>query len=299
MKKIILGTRGSQLARWQTDWVAARLRERLPDIEIGIEIITTQGDRVLDTPLPQIGDKGLFTREIETALIQGRIHAAVHSLKDLPTELPDGLMLAAICERQDVRDALVTRHHCPLRDLPHGARIGTSSLRRAAQLRAYRPDLQILNLRGNVDTRLRKSESDEYDAIVLAAAGLIRLGHANRITEFLSLDVMLPAPGQGALAVEIRADDADTRALAAQLDHAPTRAATNAERAFLRALGGGCQVPVAAFAQLSGDSLHLRGLIANEDGTRVMRGEISSGVNDLELLGANLVKRLQKDKETR
>ncbi len=298
MKKIILGTRGSQLARWQTDWVAARLRERVPDIEIGIEIITTQGDRVLDTPLPQIGDKGLFTREIETVLTQGRIHAAVHSLKDLPTELPDGLMLAAICEREDVRDALVTKHDCTLRELPHGARIGTSSLRRAAQLRAYRPDFQIVNLRGNVDTRLRKSASDDYDAIVLAAAGLIRLGHANRIAEFLSLDVMLPAPGQGALAVEIRADDADARALVAQLDHAPTRAATNAERAFLRALGGGCQVPVAAFAQVSGDSLHLRGLIANEDGTRIVRGEISGGVNSVELLGANLVKQLQQDKET-
>lgn len=298
MPKIILGTRGSQLARWQTDWVAARLRERVPDIEIGIEIITTQGDRVLDTPLPQIGDKGLFTREIENALLQGRVHAAVHSLKDLPTELPDGLMLAAICEREDVRDALVTKHHCALRDLPHGARIGTSSLRRAAQLRAYRSDFQIVNLRGNVDTRLRKSAGDDYDAIVLAAAGLIRLGHANRIAEFLSLDVMLPAPGQGALAVEICADDADTCALVAMLDHAPTRAATDAERAFLRALGGGCQVPIAAFAQVDGNSLHLRGLIANEDGTRIVRGEISGGVNAVELLGANLVKQLQKDKET-
>jgi len=294
LPKIILGTRGSQLARRQTDWVAARLRERVPDIEIGIEIITTQGDRVLDTPLPQIGDKGLFTREIENALLQGHVHAAVHSLKDLPTELPDGLMLAAICERADVRDALVTKHHCALRDLPHGARIGTSSLRRAAQLRAYRADFQIVNLRGNVDTRLRKSETDDYDAIVLAAAGLIRLGHANRIAEFLPLDVMLPAPGQGALAVEICADDADTRALVAMLDHAPTRAATDAERAFLRALGGGCQVPIAAFAQVSGDALHLRGLVASEDGTRIARGEVSGRVSDAEALGKQLASKISE-----
>ncbi len=293
MLKIILGTRGSQLARWQTAWVAARLRERAPNLEIEITPITTYGDTRTDAPLAQIGGQGLFTREIEAALIAGKIDLAVHSLKDVPTEIPPGLTLAAICEREDARDVLVTRHHCALRDLPHGARIGTSSLRRAAQLRTYRADFQIVNLRGNVDTRLRKSETDAYDAIVLAAAGLIRLGHTNRIAEFLSPDVMLPAPGQGALAVQIRADDADTRALVTPLDHAPTRAAIEAERAFLRALGGGCQVPLAAFAQVSGDALHLRGLIASEDGTRVVRGQVQSAVSDAESLGKKLAHELQ------
>ncbi len=292
LPKLILGTRGSQLARWQTSWVADQLRAHAPDLEIVIETITTQGDRVLDAPLSQIGDKGLFTREIETALIDHRIDAAVHSLKDLPTALPAGLSLAAICERADVRDALVSRLGIGLEKLPRGARIGTSSLRRAAQLRAHRPDLNIVNIRGNVDTRLRKSLTDEYDAIVLAVAGLVRLGFADRITEYLSLDVMLPAPGQGALAIETRADDAHTHALVAQLDHVPTRAATNAERAFLRALGGGCQMPVAAYGKVDADTLHLRGLIASEDGTRISRGELIGNVTDAESLGEKLVRKL-------
>lgn len=291
--RIILGTRGSALARWQTDWVAGQLRTRMPGIEIVIETITTQGDRELDAPLAQIGDKGLFTREIENALGERRIDAAVHSLKDLPTELPDGLILAAICERADARDALVSRLGVGIDALPRGARIGTSSRRRAAQLRAHRPDLSIVNIRGNVDTRLRKATTDEYDAIVLAVAGLKRLGLADHITEYLSLDVMLPAPGQGALAVETRADDADTRALVTLLDHAPTRAATNAERAFLRALGGGCRTPIAAYGEVNGDALHLRGLIANEDGTRVARGEARGDVTETEMLGNDLANKLQ------
>ncbi|MBI5304589.1 MAG: hydroxymethylbilane synthase [Chloroflexi bacterium] len=290
--RIILGTRGSQLARWQTDWVAEQLRAVAPGIEIAIETITTQGDRVLDAPLAQIGDKGLFTREIEIALVERRIDAAVHSLKDVPTDLPDGLTLAAICEREDVRDALVSRLGVGLDALPRGARVGTSSLRRAAQLRAHRPDLTIVNIRGNVDTRLRKATTDEYDAIVLAVAGLKRLGLDTRITEYLSLDVMLPAPGQGALAIETRADDTDTCALIALLDHAPTRAATDAERAFLRALGGGCQVPVAAYGEVIGDTLRLRGLIASEDGTRVARGEVSGDVASAESLGTRLAHEL-------
>lgn len=293
MTRITLGTRGSQLARWQTNWVANQLRAHVPDLEIVITLITTQGDRVLDTPLSQIGDKGLFTREIETALIDHRIDAAVHSLKDLPTDLPAGLTLAAICAREDVRDAIVSRLNIGLDALPRGARVGTSSLRRAAQLRAHRPDLKIVNMRGNVDTRLHKSLTDEYDAVVLAVAGLVRLGFANRITELLSLDVMLPAPGQGALAIETRADDANTRALVNQLDHAPTRAATNAERAFLRALGGGCQLPVAAYGQVDADTLHLRGLIASEDGAHVSRGELRGATTDADLLGAKLAHELR------
>ncbi len=292
MKKIILGTRGSKLARWQTNWVADQLRARAPGIEIIIETITTQGDRVIDTPLSQINDKGLFTREIETALIEHRIDAAVHSLKDLPTDLPHGLTLAAICEREDVRDALVSRLGLGLDALPRGGRIGTSSLRRAAQLRAYRPDLNSVNIRGNVDTRLGKSLTDEYDAIVLAVAGLVRLGLAERITEYLSLDVMLPAPGQGALAVETRTDDANTRALVAWLNHAPTRIATNAERGFLRALGGGCRTPIAAYAEVNSNTVNLRGLIANEDGTNVRRGAVSGDMAEAEGLGEKLAHQL-------
>lgn len=292
MSRIILGTRGSQLARWQTSWVAEQLRARAPNIEIVIETIATQGDRVLDTPLSQVNDKGVFTREIETALIERRIDAAIHALKDLPTDLPDGLTLAAIGEREDVRDALVSRLNLGLEVLPHGARVGTSSLRRAAQLRAHRPDLNIVDIRGNVDTRLRKSLTDEYDAIVVAVAGLVRLGFVGRIAEYLSLDVMLPAPGQGALAVETRADDAHTRALVALLDHTPTHAATNAERAFLRALGGGCRTPIAAYAQVNGDALRLRGLIANEDGTNVRRGVVNGDARDAESLGEKLAHEL-------
>lgn len=290
--KVIIGTRGSALALWQTNWVAQQLRAHHPHIEIVIRTITTKGDTHTDTPLPHIGDKGLFTREIEAALGAGEIHCAVHSLKDLPTQSPisnlQSLIIAAITEREDARDVLVSRHNVGLAHLPRGARVGTSSLRRAAQLRAYRPDLRIANLRGNVDTRLRKAETTEYDAIVLAAAGVLRLGYANRITEFLPFEVMLPAPGQGALAVQARLDDALTRALLAPLDHAPTRAATTAERAFLRALGGGCQVPIAAYAEVNGETLHLRGLIVSEDGTRVQRGEVSGAMMQAEQLGEQL-----------
>jgi hydroxymethylbilane synthase len=286
--RIVIGTRASQLALWQTNWVAQKLTALSPEVEIIVQTITTKGDTQTDALLPQIGDKGLFTREIEAALLAGQIHLAVHSLKDLPTEttarvIPSGakqspsrdleiassrkpllvmtsrLILAAISEREDARDVLVSHLKVGLDHLPHGARVGTSSLRRAAQLRAYRPDLQIVNLRGNVDTRLRKAGTEECDAIVLAAAGILRLGYADRITEYLSLDVMLPAVGQGALAVQARANDAATLELLKPLDHAPTRAAATAERAFLRALGGGCQVPIAAYGETRGSTLHLRG----------------------------------------
>lgn len=314
MTRLIIGTRGSALALWQANWVAQQLRAQHSHIEIVLRTITTKGDTHPDAPLPQLGDKGLFTREIEAALAMGEIHCAVHSLKDLPTvpsvmagseakqapigdwaiappqslALTNGLTVAAITERADARDVLISRHNLGLAHLPRGARIGTSSLRRAAQLRAYRPDLQIVHLRGNVDTRLRQAETIAYDAIVLAAAGVLRLGYANRITEFLAFDVMLPAPGQGALAIQARADDATTRALLAPLDHAPTRAATTAERAFLRACGGGCQVPIAAYGEVNGETLHLRGLIASEDGTRVQRGKVSGAMTDAEALGEKL-----------
>ncbi len=282
---LILGTRGSALARWQTDWVLARLRQAWPDLECQTpKVFTTSGDRILDKPLPEIGGKGLFTEELENALRSGEIDIAVHSLKDLPIDDAPGLTLGAICEREDARDVLISRDRRPLSNFPHGARVGTSSLRRSAQLLAARPDLTLLPLRGNVDTRIRKAMSGDYDAIVLAAAGVLRLGLGEHISEYLSFDVMLPAPGQGALAVQCRADDEPTRTLLAPLEHTPTRAAITAERAFLNALGGGCSAPVAAYAISNPRSpISMMGLVASRDGGRVIR--VSGEGNDPAALG--------------
>lgn len=292
MSRIIIGTRASKLALWQAEWVAARLRSLQPGLDVAIQCIATKGDVVSNVPLPEIGDKGLFTREIEAALRANEIQLAVHSLKDLPTEMPPGLTISAITEREDVRDILISRLGPGLSDLPPRARLGTSSTRRAAQILAYRPDLQIVNLRGNVDTRLRKAVTGEYDAIVIAAAGLLRLGLTDRITEYLSLDVMLPAVGQGALAVQAREDDTRTLHLLAGLDHAPTRVATTAERAFLRRMGGGCHVPIAAYGEASGDALRLRGLVATPDGARVVRGQVTDQMIHAEAIGEELATRL-------
>jgi hydroxymethylbilane synthase len=292
MRELIIGTRGSALALAQAAWVASRLREGVPELAIRTEVIRTTGDANQVQPLSQVGDKGLFTRQIEAALLAGRIHIAVHSLKDLPTVLPPGLVLGAVTQRQDVRDALISASGLGLDDLPAGARVGTSSLRRAAQLLAYRPDLRIVNIRGNVDTRLHKALTAEYDAVVLAAAGLTRLGLSHHITQFLPLDVMLPAVGQGALALEIRADDASTGALVARLEHKSTRLATDAERAFLTALGGGCQVPIAALGEVVDNRLRLRGLVATEDGKCVRKGELSGNLDRAEQIGRILAEKL-------
>ncbi len=262
---LTIGTRGSALAQWQARWVAARL-ESLGET-IRIEIIHTTGDRTLDVTLAQVGTKGMFTKEIEEALLAGSIDLAVHSLKDMPTELPAGLTLAAVPEREDARDALVGR---ALSALPAGSRVGTSSLRRAAQLRALRPDLEILDIRGNVDTRLRKLDEGRYDAILLASAGLTRLGWSHRAAELLDPSQMCPAVGQGALAIETRDDGGAAFHAAARLDHAPTRAAVTAERALLASLGGGCQVPVGAHATLVDGSLHLRAVVVAPDGSRLL-----------------------------
>jgi hydroxymethylbilane synthase len=275
---LIIGTRGSALARWQTDWISARLTAAWPDLTCSSKLFQTSGDKILDKPLPEIGGKGLFTEELENALRAGEIDVAVHSLKDLPIDDAPGLTIGAIGEREDPRDVLISRHYPTLASLPPGARVGTSSLRRSAQLLAARPDLKILSLRGNVDTRLRKAMqgahgADEYDAIVLAAAGVLRLGFSSHIAEYLSFDVMLPSPGQGALAVQCREDDEATCALLRPIDHAPTRSAVLAERAFLNGLGGGCSAPVAAYAQAN----HLVGLVASKDGQCVIR---VSGVGD-------------------
>lgn len=295
IQNLIIGTRGSQLALWQTNWVRARLLELQPKIEIQIQVISTKGDRVLDVSLPKLGEqgKGLFTKELEDAIIDHRVDLAVHSLKDLPTELPSGLEVGAICEREDVRDALVARKDVKsFAGLPEHARVGTSSLRRQAQLRAVRPDLLIEPIRGNVDTRLRKLDEGQFDAIVLAAAGLHRLGHAGRITEHLDEDVMLPAVGQGALAIEIRSNDASTAEIIRQLNHEATSLACKAERAFLKGLGGGCLVPIAAHARIEGDTLNLRGLVASPDGAQALRGYRDGRSSDAVSLGLELADEL-------
>lgn len=284
-----LGTRGSRLARWQTDHVAHLLRAAHPGLTVEVVVIHTRGDRVLDTPLPLIGGKGLFTAELEAALRECRIDAAVHSLKDLPTDMPAGLALGAIPLRGPVQDVLVSREGYTLDALPFGATVGTSSRRRAAQLLHRRPDLHILDIRGNVDTRVRKTldPAGPYTATVLAQAGLTRLGLDAGTPVPLPVDVMLPAPGQGALAVQCR-DDAASRALLAPLDHRETRAAVYAERAFLAGLGGGCAVPVAALATIRGEKLHLQGRVLSVDGRTCIRVEITGPLDAAEALGQAL-----------
>ena len=294
-QKITIGTRGSKLALWQTNWVKAEIEKQNPGIDVEVQIISTKGDRVLDVSLPKLGEqgKGLFTKELEDALFERRVDLAVHSLKDLPTELPAGLHIGAICEREDVRDALVARTSVgSFKELPQRALIGTSSLRRQAQLRASRPDLMIEPVRGNVDTRLRKLDDGQFDAIVLAAAGLRRLGYAQRITEHLEEDVMLPAVGQGALAIETRDDDDATATIIHPLNHEPTRLACKAERAFLKGLGGGCLVPIAANAKIDGDVLVLKGLVASADGSQAMHDQEAGPESDAELIGKRLADKM-------
>jgi hydroxymethylbilane synthase len=268
------GTRKSRLARWQTARVMEALRQSV-GARCEAVPISTEGDRVLDRPLPEIGGKGVFTEALEAALRERAIDFAVHSLKDLPVEIADDLVIAAVCERADPRDVLIARAGRTLATLPGGATVATSSTRRIAQLRAARPDLRIVPLRGNVDTRVRRALAGEYDAIVIAAAGVERLGLQSAITEYLPFDVMLPAPGQGALAIQCRAADGTTRALIASLDDPVACATTGAERAFLTALGGGCAAPIAALGEVSGTGaearLHLRGLVAALDGGRIIR----------------------------
>lgn len=293
--KIKIGTRGSQLALWQANWVKSQLEKHHPGIEVEITIISTKGDRVLDVSLPKLGEqgKGLFTKELEDAIFERRVDLAVHSLKDLPTELPDGLGISAICEREDVRDALVARASVKsFAALPERSVIGTSSLRRQAQLLRARPDLVIEPVRGNVDTRLRKLDEGSFDAIVLAAAGLHRLGHANRITEHLSEDFMLPAVGQGALAIETRADDAGVNEIVGSLNHEPTRLACRAERAFLKGLGGGCLVPIAAHAKIEAGLIDLTGLVASPDGSEALRDRQTGPSSDAEAIGQRLADEL-------
>ncbi len=286
-----IATRRSPLARWQASHVAGLLRARDPALEVRLHEVVTRGDRILDVPLANVGGKGLFVKEIEDALLAGQAELAVHSMKDLPAEIAPGLTIGAVPQREDPRDALVAPRARSLAALPRGARVGTSSLRRAAQLRALRPDLRIEVVRGNVETRLRKA-SGELDAVVLAHAGLLRLGLADRITYLFSIEEMLPAVAQGALAVEARAGDADTLARLAALDHAATRVQVEAERGFLARIQGGCQIPVAAHATLEGGTVRLRALVASVDGTRIIRGEDSGPAGAARTVGEAVAEEL-------
>ncbi len=302
MPNLIIGSRGSKLALWQSNWVKDRLEEVYEGLVVSIEIVKTTGDKLTEASLAQIGGKGVFTKEIEEALLDHRVDLAVHSLKDLPTTLPEGLGIAAITEREDVRDALIVNENLrkyvinSIEDLPRCARVGTSSLRRASQLRHARPDLQIIELRGNVDTRLRKLHEEDYDAIVLASAGLKRLGFDHCVAVYLPTSEMLPAVGQGALAIETRIDDHRVNLLLEVLNHEPTRYATEAERAVLRSLGGGCAVPIAAFAHFRKNrvshKLVVEALVADVEGRRLIRRQISGHAQQAEELGAKLAETL-------
>jgi len=280
MARLRIGSRGSQLALWQANHIAALLRGHGHVVEI--EVIKTTGDKIVDVPLAKVGTKGMFTKEIEEALAAGHVDLAVHSLKDLPTEIPPAFEIAAMTKRDDPRDVLCSRRYASIEALPQAARVGTSSLRRQAQLKALRPDLVIQPLRGNVDTRLGKLEAGEYDAIILAAAGLNRLGKTEVIKQFISTDVMCPAAGQGALAVEVRAGDSGALEHVAFLDDSSARATTTCERALLGRLGGGCQVPIGALAELLDGRLHLQAVVASPDGSHVLR-ESADGDSPLQL----------------
>jgi len=284
MARLRIGSRGSQLALWQANHISALLRERGHEVEL--EIIKTTGDKITDVALAKVGTKGMFTKEIEEALAEGRVDLAVHSLKDLPTELSPGFEIAAITKRENPCDVFCSSKYSSIEALPHGARVGTSSLRRQAQLKAVRPDLEIYPLRGNVDTRLRKLEAGEYDAIILAAAGLNRLGKTELVKQIIPASLMCPAAGQGALGIEIRAGDSVTRQHLAFLDDASARATTTCERALLNKLGGGCQVPIGASAEVRHGKLHLEAIVAHPDGSILLR-ESREG-DDPEKLGTDV-----------
>lgn len=292
--RLIIGSRGSRLALWQAEQAKARLMDLNPDLQIQIEVIKTTGD-VKSDPLSVIGGKGVFTKELEDALLDKRIDIAVHSLKDLPTIIPDGLHLSAICEREDPRDALVLKVGMKinsLQELPSKFVVGTSSPRRHAQLKALRPELMVKDLRGNVDTRVRKLDEGQYDALILASAGLIRLGLETRISTPIEMDEILPAVGQGAIAIEIRADDKVATGATSKLNDRKTELACRAERAFLRSLGGGCQFPIAAHAVVKDDTLNLEGLVARPDGTAFIRDQLSDHSAHPEEIGSSLAERL-------
>jgi len=289
---IRIATRQSRLALWQAEHVATELRSAHPGLDVVLVPMTTQGDRITDRPLAAVGGKGLFIKELEVALAEGRADIAVHSMKDVPTDLPDGMMLAAMLPRADPRDAFVSRHVANLDSLPQGARVGTSSLRRQCQLKAVRPDLQILLLRGNVETRLRKLDEGRYDAIILASAGLIRLGLADRITHAIDFERSLPAVGQAIVGIECRSDDLQTRQLVSALNDRLAWTCCDAERAFALRLEGSCQSSIAGYAEIAGDELRLRGVVGSADGTQMYRGSVQGPAAQAKGLGIRLAEQL-------
>ena len=289
---IRIATRKSPLAMWQAEHVASELKRIHPDIQVEIHGMKTQGDKILDTPLAKIGGKGLFIKELEQGLLSDQADIAVHSMKDVPVELPEGLHLAVIMQREDPRDAYVSNNYRTLDELPEGVCVGTSSLRRQSQVAERRPDLKIKSLRGNVNTRLRKLDEGEFDAIILAAAGLIRLGFQERITALISPEQSLPAIGQGAVGIECRQDDARVNQLIAPLHHTETAYCVMAERAMNHRLHGGCQVPIAGYAMLENNALWLRGLVGEPDGSEIIRGEVEGAPEEAEAMGTGLAERL-------
>jgi hydroxymethylbilane synthase len=300
--RIIIATRGSKLALWQAEWIKSQIKTILPDTEVELNKIKTTGDKILDVPLAQVGGKGLFVKEIEEAMLRGEADLAVHSMKDVPTDLPEGLHLSAITKREDPRDAFITalsdqqsavsQKITKIEDLTEGAHVGTSSLRRMCQLLNKRPDLKITQLRGNVDTRLRKLDEGEFDAIILATAGVKRLGHEDRITEKIPAEISLPAIGQGAVGIECRTDDAFINDLLSKLNHEETWICVTAERAFLKKLEGGCQVPIAAYARLKDGKLFMEGLVGSLDGKTLIKQSIEGSPEEAELLGTTLAEKL-------
>ncbi|WP_419572179.1 hydroxymethylbilane synthase [Rheinheimera sp.] len=292
MQTLRIATRKSALALWQANYVKTALEQAHPGLQVELVPMSTQGDKILDTPLAKIGGKGLFVKELETAMLEGRADIAVHSMKDVPVEFPEGLMLHTICQREDPRDAFVSNTFSSLTELPQGAVVGTSSLRRQCQLKALRPDLQIRDLRGNVNTRLAKLDAREFDAIILASAGLIRLGFAERIASYLEVETSLPANGQGAVGIECRTGDLWVQQLLAPLEHEDTRICVLAERAMNRRLQGGCQVPIGAFALVEQQQLWLRGLVGQLDGSQILRAEVRGAAADAEALGEQLAQQL-------
>ena len=292
MHTLKIATRKSPLALWQAEHIKARLQALHPQLNVELVTFVTQGDKILDTPLAKIGGKGLFVKELENALLDGRADLAVHSMKDVPMDLPEGLCLPVICEREDPADAFVSNDYQSIDDLPQGARLGTSSLRRKSQMQAYRPDLTIIDLRGNVGTRLGKLDAGEYDAIILAASGLKRLGLASRIKQVIATHLSLPAVGQGALGLECRSNDDTVLQLIAPLADATTSVCVSAERAFNKTLHGGCQVPIAGFAVLENNELYMQGRVGNPDGSVLLKAEVRGAIEQAEQLGQQLAQAL-------
>ncbi|ACM19659.1 hydroxymethylbilane synthase [Geotalea daltonii FRC-32] len=294
LKQLRIGTRASQLALWQANWVKSELEQRYPGMEVSLVKIKTIGDKILDVPLAQVGGKGLFVKEIEEAMLRGDIDIAVHSMKDVPTEFPEGLGLHCITEREDPRDAVISRG-TKFADLPQGAKIGTSALRRQAQLLKVRPDMEMVIIRGNVETRINKLETEKLDAVILAAAGLKRLGFTEKVAEYLPTDLSIPAIGQGALGIECRLDNEEVKQTIDFFNHPATAYAVRAERALLWRCEGGCQVPIAAFGEVTGSDLKLVGFIASVDGKTSVRGTITGPAADCEKLGIKLAEQLLAD----